>query len=70
MENIHYRSARTDDAESISNLIIESQREFCFHEYTTDGQELMLRLCGIEAIRGYIERGDVYFVAIQNGAVI
>ncbi len=70
MQEITYRTATPDDAESISDLILNSQREFCFHEYTQDGQELMQRLCGAKALKNYIERGDVYFVAEHNEKII
>ena len=70
MPGITYRTARRDDAQSISTLILDSQRDYCFHEYTTDGQNLMLRLCGTEAIKSYIERGDVYYVALNGNEII
>lgn len=70
MQDPIYRPATVDDAERISDLILSSQREFCFHEYTEEGQQLMSRLCGVNAIRQYIERGDIYFVAEQDGAII
>jgi len=67
---VEYRAAVSNDAGPISDLILTSQREFCFHEYTLDGQKLMLRVCGREAVRQYLERGDVYFVAEQAGTII
>lgn len=70
MEKVIFREATLDDADAISNLILESQREFCFHEYTAEGQELMSRLCGTKALRHYLERGDVYFVAESEGKII
>ncbi len=68
--DITYRKAVADDAEAISKLIIESQREFCFHEYTGEGRKLMQELCSVPAISGYINRGDVYFVAEGEGEVV
>ena len=70
MPEITYRTARKGDAQSISTLILDSQRAYCFHEYTEDGQKLMLRSCGKEAIKSYIERGDVYYVAIDENTII
>lgn len=70
MLTVSYRAAMADDAAHISRLIIDSQREFCFHEYTDAGIALMLRLCSAEAVRSYLERGDVYFVAITDGTTI
>lgn len=70
MQGLIFRVADVGDAEAISSLIVRSQREFCFHEYTADGQTLMLRVCGVEALKRYLERGDVYFVAEQGSAVI
>ena len=70
MPEITYRVARLEDADYISTLIIDSQRKYCFHEYTEDGQKLMLRLCGTEAIKSYIERGDVYYVAWNGKKII
>jgi len=63
MSGISFREAILDDVERISTLILVSQDEFCFHEYTEDGKNLMRRLCGIDAIRSYVERGDIYYVA-------
>jgi len=70
MPEITYRTAHKSDADNISTLILDSQREYCFHEYTEDGQKLMLRLCGKEAIKFYIERGDVYYVALNENILI
>ena len=70
MADIVFREAVLDDADAISDLILDSQREYYFHEYTPAGQELMTRLCGREALRGYVERGDVYFVAENQGAIV
>lgn len=67
---ITYRQANLKDAENISYLILESQREFCFHEYTEEGKKLMLRLCGTRAIESYLDRRDVYFVAIHDSEII
>lgn len=69
MPEITYRIANIEDAEQISKLILDSQRKYCFHEYTDDGQKLMLQLCGTKAIQTYIERNDVYYVA-QDGKQI
>ena len=70
MEKLTFREASVDDAEAISVLILRSQREFCFHEYTADGQALTLRLCGVRALKHYLERGDVYFVAEYDQKII
>ena len=70
MPDITYRSATVEDARRISSLIIDSQRKYCFHEYTDAGQTLMIRLCGEAAIRSYIERDDVYFVAVNDNEII
>lgn len=70
MPATEYRPATPDDAASISKLIIESQQKYCFHEYTDDGKKLMLRLCSTEAIKSYIERGDVYLVALDGSEII
>jgi GNAT superfamily N-acetyltransferase len=67
MSGVSYREATAEDAECISNLILESQEEFCFHEYSEDGKKLMLHLCGVDAIRSYIVRGDSYYVAECDG---
>lgn len=69
-DTICYRQAVADDASQISTLILDSQHEFTFHEYTPAGQELMQKLCSGRAIREYIERGDIYFVAEIDGAII
>ena len=68
--DIIFRPAITEDAERISKLIVDSQREFCFHEYTDEGIELMLRLCSAKAIEHYLNRGDKYFVAIDGIDII
>ncbi len=70
MAEITYRPGTLDDAESVSKLILDSQRKYCFHEYTEEGQKLMLRLCGVKAVRFYIERGDVYYVALNHGNLV
>ncbi|MEM7078594.1 MAG: GNAT family N-acetyltransferase, partial [Pseudomonadota bacterium] len=70
MPDIEYRQATPDDAESISELIVESQKRYCFHEYTDDGRKLMFRLCGTDAIRSYIERDDVYYVALDDSEIV
>lgn len=70
MPEITYRTARKTDAQGISTLILDSQREYCFHEYTEDGQKTMLRSCGTQAIESYIERGDVYYVALNENIII
>lgn len=70
MAHLTYRSATVHDAESISKLIVDSQREYCFHEYTEAGQQLMLELCGVKSVRHYISRGDVYFVAEHDGMIV
>ena len=67
---IAFRPGTAADAEAVSVLICDSQREFCFHEYTEEGKTLMLDLCGVQAIAHYIKRGDVYFVATHEGSVI
>ncbi|HEX7035872.1 MAG TPA: GNAT family N-acetyltransferase [Pseudomonadales bacterium] len=67
MDHITYRRATTEDAAGISALILESQRQFCFYEFSEEGQRLMSELCGTKAIRHYISRGDVCFVAVCNG---
>ena len=69
-QDVLYRVALPDDAGPISDLILASQREFCFHEYTPDGQRLMARVCGRKAVRQYLERGDVYFIAESRGTII
>ncbi|MDC0834612.1 GNAT family N-acetyltransferase [Geitlerinema sp. CS-897] len=70
MEKVTFREATLDDADALSDLILESQRQFCFHEYTVEGQELMNRVCGRKALRHYLERGDVYFVAESEGRIV
>jgi GNAT superfamily N-acetyltransferase len=70
MTDLIYREATTGDAEKISTLIIDSQKAFCFHEYTDDGKKLMLRLCGSSAIHSYIERGDIYYVAERGDFIV
>lgn len=70
MAEITYRPGTLDDAECISKLILDSQRKHCFHEYTEEGQKLMLRLCGVKAIRFYIARDDVYYVALNHGNLV
>ena len=70
MSEIWYRMATLEDADSISKLILDSQRKYCFHEYTEGGQKLMLRLCGVKAIQFYIERDDVYFVALNDDQIV
>lgn len=70
MGDIRFRAAATEDADAISDLIMASQRQFCFHEYTLEGQELMAKLCGRKALKHYLERGDVYFVAESDGGII
>jgi len=70
MSGITCRVASVDDADAISTLILDSQEEFCFHEYTDDGKTLMLQLCGSDAIRLYIERGDIYYVAEHDGTLV
>ena len=70
MEKVIFREATLEDADALSDLILESQREFCFHEYTPEGQELMNRLCGRKALRHYLERGDVYFIAEAEDKII
>ena len=70
MSGIEYREAAVQDGDAISDLIMESQRLFCFHEYTPEGQELMAEVCGRKALKHYLERGDVYFVAESDGKII
>lgn len=70
MSSIVFREAAVQDAEVISELIMESQRQFCFHEYTPEGQKLMAKVCGRKAFNRYLELGDVYFVAESDGVII
>jgi len=70
MPDIEYRPAALDDAKLISILIIESQKKYCFHEYTDAGKKLMLHLCDTDAIRSYIDRDDVYYVALDGSEII
>jgi GNAT superfamily N-acetyltransferase len=70
MGEIEYREAVLQDGDAISGLIMASQRQFCFHEYTAKGQELMADVCGRKALKYYLERGDVYFVAESDGRII
>ena len=70
MGEITYREATAGDADAISTLILGSQKEFCFHEYTEDGKRLMLQLCGSDAIRSYIDRGDIYYVAESDDSLV
>jgi len=70
MSEITYREATADDADAISLLILDSQKEFCFHEYTEEGKQLMQQLCGTDAIRSYMDRGDVYYVAECEASLV
>jgi len=70
MDEVAFREAVVEDADAISDLIIASQRQFCFHEYTSEGQDLMAQVCGSKALRHYLERGDVYFVAEIDGRIV
>lgn len=70
MTEITYREATRDDAKGISSLILESQEEFSFHEYTEEGKKVMLQLCGAEAIQSYVEHGDIYWVALHENQLI
>lgn len=63
LEGVTFREASIADAREISELIIASQRKFTFREYTEEGRERMLQLCGGQALEHCISRGDVYFVA-------
>lgn len=68
--DITFRPAVIEDAASISTLILATQKEYCFHEYTEEGIALMFQLCGAQAIVGYLERGDTYFVAEHDGTIV
>ena len=70
MGEITFRLATVDDADAISTLILDSQKEFCFREYTEDGKRFMLQLCGSDAIRSYIDRGDIYYVAESDDSLV
>lgn len=70
MSDVTFREAGIADADAISDLIMASQRQFCFHEYTPEGQALMARVCGREALKQYLGRGDVYFVAEADGMIV
>lgn len=70
MDDVTFREAVLDDADAISDLIMDSQRQFCFHEYTPAGQQLMAEVCGRKALKHYLERGDVYYVAESEGKII
>ena len=66
MKPIKFRAAVLEDADAISDLTLTSQRDFCFHECTAEGQELMARMCGRKALRHYLERGDVYSLRMRG----
>ncbi len=70
MTEITYREATRDDAKGISSLILESQEEFSFHEYTEEGKKVMLQLCGAKVIQSYVEHGDIYWVALHENQLI
>ena len=68
--SITYRKANPDDAGSISRLILDTQAQFTFHEYSPEGIRLMNRLCSEASISAYLARGDIYLVADLGGVVI
>ncbi|NKC10848.1 MAG: GNAT family N-acetyltransferase [Gammaproteobacteria bacterium] len=70
MPPITYRPGLPEDAAAVSTLIINVQREFTFRDFTTEGQALMQEFCAPSAIKKYIERGDIYFVACAGADVI
>jgi hypothetical protein len=64
------RQASITDAAGISLLILDSQRQFCFGEFTVAGQALMEEACSAQAVETYLLRGDCYFVAEYGTALV
>ena len=67
---IQYRRAIVDDSTHISGLMLQTQFQFSVEDFSTQGKELLEQLCSPKEIKHYITRGDVYFVAEVEGAIV
>ena len=70
MQGITFRIATPDDAGAISQLVLNLQARFTFHEYTEDGKALMARELAPAKIADTIGRGDVVFLAEQGSRLV
>ena len=70
VSGLTYRRAVAEDAEELSRLIIASQEQYTFHEFSETGRENMRRACSSDALHNYLCRGDIYFVAEAYGSVV
>ncbi|MEM7249902.1 MAG: GNAT family N-acetyltransferase [Pseudomonadota bacterium] len=65
-----YRRAEVADAAPISELILSSQAQFTFTDFTQEGQAIMTEACGVSAIAEILLRGDPYWVAEYRQHII
>ncbi|MDQ7048929.1 MAG: GNAT family N-acetyltransferase [Enterobacterales bacterium] len=60
------RPASLSDAAAISQLILSLVKEFISHEYSQEGERVMLNSMSQSAIENNISRGYEYFVAQES----
>ncbi len=63
------RNAIEDDAKQISDLMIDSAREFFADDFTDSGMALFVDDCGVATLEERIRSGDRYYVAVVDDAI-
>jgi len=64
-QQVNIRRANLSDAPAISQLILSLVKEFISHEYTQQGEQVMINSMSETAITHNINRGLEYFVALK-----
>lgn len=70
VEAYQYRLAKLDDAKAISRLICAVVEEFVIVDFTPRGAKNMRSIISEQAIRGYIEQGLYYYLAIHANQIV
>ena len=69
-ESYQYRDANLEDAASISTLITAVVEEFVIGDFSPRGAINMRAIISEQSIRGYLEQGMPYHLAIFDGKII
>lgn len=63
------RHAKEDDAKQISDLLIDSAREFFADDFTESGMALFIADCTVATLLERLRHGDRYYVAVIDDVI-
>lgn len=63
------RHAKEDDAKQISDLLIDSAREFFADDFTESGMALFMDDCTVARLLERLRHGDRYYVAVVDDVI-